>query len=135
LDRIEVYFDGSSQPAREGRVARYGFVIYRDGRPMIREGGVVRKGGDATNNVAEYTALIKALERLKKEGLVGEITVYGDSELVIRHLKGVYAVRSERLRSLYEKALGLIHELGARVEWVPREKNTEADALSKGSRT
>lgn len=132
MSRIEVYFDGSSQPRGRGRVARYGFVIYRDGRRLVSEGGFVRSVEGATNNVAEYTALIKALERIKKDGIAGEITVYGDSELVIRHLTGAYAVRSERLRPLYERALDLVRELGARVEWVPRERNTEADALSKG---
>ena len=67
---IEVYFDGLCEPVNPGGLATYGFVIYIDGRKVCEGCGVIC-GFDrnATNNIAEYTALIKALKWLLKNSL------------------------------------------------------------------
>jgi len=131
-----VYFDGLCEPVNPRGIATYGFVIYRDGEKIFEGCGVVGAGmfgDDVTNNVAEYTALIKALEWLVEQGYTkDEVTVRGDSQLTIRQLNGVYAVRSMRILPLYKKARELVSKFeDIWFEWVPREENEEADSLSR----
>ncbi len=85
--------------------------------------------GETTNNVAEYTALIKALEAARKLG-ARQVTVHTDSELMVRQLSGAYKVKSESIRPLFEH----VNELRSRFEsclvrHVMREKNAEADRI------
>ncbi|MCS7104861.1 MAG: ribonuclease HI family protein [Thermofilaceae archaeon] len=131
-----VYFDGLCEPVNPGGIAAYGFVIYRDGKLLSARGGVLGAGffgDDVTNNVAEYTALIKALEWLVENGLSGdELVVRGDSQLVLKQLKGEYTVKSKRITPLYQKVTELL-KLFPKVtlEWVPRQLNAKADSLSR----
>ena len=86
--------------------------------------------GEATNNVAEYRALLLALERAQALGYA-EIDVYSDSELLVRQLQGRYQVKHPTLRELYAMArehIGRFRRFG--IEHVPREENAEADALA-----
>ena len=132
-----VYFDGLCEPVNPGGIATYGFIIYKDRRKVAEGKGVVGAGflgDDVTNNVAEYTALIKALEWLLAHNLVEDLVIRGDSQLTIRQLQGVYEVRSSRLRPLHEKVRKLLSRFPSyRLEWVPREENAEADALSRAA--
>ncbi len=89
-----------------------------------------RSIGEATNNVAEYRALLLALERARALGCA-EIDVYSDSELLVRQLQGRYQVKHPVLRALYTKARS--RAAGFRrfhITHVPREENVEADALA-----
>ena len=61
---IEVYFDGACEPVNPKGIATYGYVVYRNGKKIREDCGLVGIGQGATNNIAEYTALIKALEYL-----------------------------------------------------------------------
>ncbi len=130
-----LYFDGLCEPINPGGVATYGFIIKDEKGSIICKGkGIVGAGmfgDDVTNNVAEYMALIKALECFREKGLRGPLVVKGDSQLVIRQLKGEYKVRSPRIKPLYKKVKDLIESLDVRFEWVPRERNVEADKLSR----
>lgn len=133
--RITVYFDGLCEPVNPRGIATYGYVVYRNGDRIAEGCGVVGagyKGDDVTNNVAEYTALIRALEWLVANGFSGsELVVKGDSQLVIRQLEGVYAVRSPRIAPLHRRVVGLLSHFPVRkYVWIPREENREADALS-----
>jgi ribonuclease HI len=133
---LVVYFDGLCEPVNPGGVAAYGFVVYRDGERLHAGRGIAGAGylgDDVTNNVAEYTALIKALEWLVEKGFSKEeLLVRGDSQLVIRQLKGEYAVRSPRITPLYARVRGLLQSFrSVKLEWVPRELNAEADTLSR----
>lgn len=124
-------FDGSCDPNPGGRCT-FGFVVRRDGQ-IIHEGhGVaVPPGPDATNNVAEYTGCIRALEWLRYEPRGEAVVIRGDSELVLKQLRGLYKVRSPLLAPLYWRARELLRELAPiRLEWVPREENREADRLA-----
>ncbi|MEM4455402.1 MAG: ribonuclease HI [Thermofilaceae archaeon] len=132
---ITVYFDGLCEPVNPGGIAAYGFVAYKDGERIAAGKGIVGagyRGDDVTNNVAEYTALIRALEWLVANGYAGgKLVVKGDSQLVIRQLQGRYAVRSARIPPLYRRAVELLsHFPRRRYVWIPRERNWEADALS-----
>ncbi|WP_156896820.1 reverse transcriptase-like protein, partial [Desulfovirgula thermocuniculi] len=93
----------------------------------------VCSGPGATNNVAEYTAVIRALEWLLESGYRDEeVEVCSDSQLCIYQLRGEYAVKSPRVAPLYRRAKELAGRFRRlRFRWVPREQNTEADALSR----
>ncbi len=91
--------------------------------------------GTATNNQAEYWALIFALERvraLQAEGHgSGVIEVRMDSELIVRQLSGEYKVRNEGLKPLYERVTSLCQNLGVvKFVHVPRRQNKRADELA-----
>jgi len=85
--------------------------------------------GETTNNVAEYTALIKALEAARKLG-AQEVAVYTDSELMVRQLSGAYKVKSEAIRPLFEHVNELRSQFDScLVRHVMREKNEDADRI------
>ncbi|MEK6975718.1 MAG: ribonuclease HI family protein [Candidatus Thermoplasmatota archaeon] len=89
--------------------------------------------GHGTNNVAEYEAAIAGLSLAIAMGATSA-TLHGDSQLVLRQLSGQYKVSAQALRALHAQARALIAELGqVKLEWVPRERNAEADALSKAA--
>lgn len=130
---IKVNCDGLCEPVNPGGTACYGWVAYR-GREKLGEGyGVICSGPGATNNVAEYTAVIKALEWLLESGYRDEeIELRSDSQLCIYQLQGVYGVHSDRIRPFYRQAKQLARNFRwLRFRWVPREQNEEADALSR----
>lgn len=85
--------------------------------------------GDATNNFAEYTAIHKALEAAKSLG-AKQITVYSDSELLVRQLNGQYKVKSEQIKPLFAQAVTMLGEFGNwQVRHIFRESNKQADKL------
>ncbi|MHC1635182.1 MAG: ribonuclease HI [Candidatus Methanospirareceae archaeon] len=125
--KAEIYFDGLCLPVNPGGIGCYGFVI-RTKEGDIRECGVI--GKNSTNNIAEYTALIKALERALELG-VNRAVVKGDSQLAIRQMTGVYGVHSENIFPLWKKAKALSKKFKEiNFVWIPRSQNSEADALS-----
>lgn len=87
--------------------------------------------GETTNNVAEYTAAIRGLERARELG-IEEVLLRSDSQLLVNQLSGVYRVKSEHLRPLARRAASLAASFprGVRFEHVPRERNKEADRLA-----
>lgn len=85
--------------------------------------------GEATNNVAEYKALIAGVAMALAQGITS-LDVYSDSELIIKQLQGSYKVKNEGLKPLYREALAGLGRLDSyRLFAVPREKNAHADAL------
>lgn len=87
--------------------------------------------GKATNNIAEYTALIRGLQDAKRHG-ADAVDVCTDSELMVKQIKGQYRVKSENLIKLYEQAISLLTGFKSySIMHIPREKNTEADNLAK----
>jgi ribonuclease HI len=86
--------------------------------------------GRQTNNFAEYSGLLAALEYALQHGHRA-LQVFSDSELLVRQLKGIYRVRHPGLLPLYERAQKLIRELEwFRVDHVRREQNRQADKLA-----
>jgi phosphoribosylglycinamide formyltransferase-1 len=85
--------------------------------------------GQATNNAAEYTSIIKALEAAKQLG-TKQISVFSDSELLVRQINGEYKVKSEQIRPLFRQAIELLSQFeDSKVRFVPREQNKQADKL------
>jgi phosphoribosylglycinamide formyltransferase 1 len=85
--------------------------------------------GNATNNFAEYTAIHKALEAAKSLG-AAQITVYSDSELLVRQINRQYKVKSEQIRPLFDRAVEMLSQFESwQVRHVFREDNKKADEL------
>ncbi len=107
--------------------AAYGYVLEaEDGTVLAAHGEAI---GVATNNVAEYRALVAGLEKAVKLG-VRELEVISDSELMVKQMRGEYKVKNEALRGLSVRASGLARTIG-RVSYtaVRREHNELADRL------
>ena len=126
LDAARIHVDGASRgnPGPAG----IGVAIY-DPEGGLRER--MHQGiGEATNNVAEYRALLAALDRALVLG-IQEIEVRSDSELLVRQLQGKYQVKHPGLKPLFAVARERIALLQRfRIQHVPREQNAEADALA-----
>jgi ribonuclease HI len=124
---LYLYTDGASRgnPGAAG----IGAVLYRSDNERLLEVGTVSQFiGHATNNVAEYKAMIEGL-KLAAEHEPDQLVVRADSELLIKQLRGMYKVRNENLKPLYLEAKGLLPK-GTRLEHVPRELNSRADELA-----
>jgi ribonuclease H / adenosylcobalamin/alpha-ribazole phosphatase len=107
--------------------AAYGYVLEaEDGTVLDARGETI---GVATNNVAEYRALLAGLASALERG-IDELEVVSDSELLIRQMRGEYKVKSANLRELVEEAQSLARRLGrVRYTAVRREHNELADRL------
>jgi probable phosphoglycerate mutase len=107
--------------------AAYGYVLEaEDGTILDARGEAI---GVATNNVAEYRALLAGLEKAVELGL-GDVEVVSDSELLVKQMRGEYKIKNEALRELADEAERLEDRLG-RVTYtaVRREHNELADRL------
>src|SRR5687768_18025364 len=104
-ETITIRFDGGSRgnpgPAGIGVV-----LSAQDGTPIVTLGRFI---GRTTNNVAEYKALITALEEAKKLG-AKKVVIRGDSELIIKQMTGVYRVKNPDMKQLYDEAQHLYHQ-------------------------
>lgn len=127
LHRVTLYTDGSSlgNPGRAG----VGVVIYNEDNKVVKK--VAEFIGVTTNNVAEYMALVYALE----EALhlrARKVECFLDSELLVRQLKGSYKVRDNKLKLLYHqvKHLESFFE-NVNFHHTNREGNKEADRLAR----
>ena len=107
--------------------AAYAYVLETDdGTVLAAHGEAI---GVATNNVAEYRALVEGLRKAAELG-VDEVEVVSDSQLVVEQMRGAYKVKNARLRALWEEAQELADRLGkVRYTAVPREHNELADQL------
>ncbi|MCI4360988.1 MAG: ribonuclease HI family protein [Thermoplasmata archaeon] len=130
---VTVHFDGACQPPRAGGVATYGFTVEGESLDHEEMGLAVPPWSpSASNNVAEYVAAIRSLEYLRSKRFQGTVVLLGDSQLVVRQMEGEYEVRSDRLQPYYAHLRRLVAEfVEVRFEWIPRESNVRADALSK----
>jgi len=101
-------------------------------RRLVTVAQISKAIGPATQNVAEYRALIEGLTLARDYG-IQRIRVYMDSELVVDQVNGVSAVRKEHLRELHDVASSLVALFDIRISWMPREMNAEADQLVKAA--
>jgi ribonuclease HI len=107
--------------------AAYGYVLEAEDGTVFDARG--ERIGVATNNVAEYRALIAGLEKAIELG-VDELEVVSDSELLVKQMRGEYRVKNETLRDLNEEANALERRVGrVRYTAVRREHNELADRL------
>jgi formyltetrahydrofolate-dependent phosphoribosylglycinamide formyltransferase len=123
--KVIIHTDGGSR-GNPGPAAA-GFTLDdADGHRLLAQAFFL---GKTTNNVAEYTALVKALEAAEKLG-AEHVTVYSDSELMVRQLSGAYKVKSEAIRPLFEQVNDLRSQFDScLIRHVMREKNEAADRI------
>ena len=123
---MELFFDGCSKgnPGNAGA----GAVIYQNGIELYSKTLFV--GNNETNNVSEYNGLIIGLELAIFNG-IKELSVKGDSLLVIKQMKGEYKVKNKNLKILFERAKQLSLQFDKiTFEHIYRENNQRADELS-----
>ncbi len=122
---LTIFTDGASRnnPGEAGA----GIVMLQNGTTVAT---IARYLGRTTNNIAEYTAAIIALEHAIKLGAT-RVKLFADSELLVKQLNGQYKVKNEGLKPLHRKVKELIAKIGsAEVQYIPRTQNKEADALA-----
>jgi acyl dehydratase/ribonuclease HI len=131
--RIEGAYTANIDGAARGNPgpAAYGVVVRRpDGTTHESLGKYI---GRATNNVAEYYALIAALDYAVASG-IRRLRVYSDSQLIVNQIKGLYKVKHQDLRPLHERAKKQAAGLEAfTIQYVPREQNRDADNLANAA--
>ncbi len=134
---INVYIDGASRgnPGEAG----IGILIKTDkGETLFSAAGY---SGKMTNNQAEYNALIAALTKINKSPSLlpasnskktEPVTIYSDSELIIKQLTGQYKVKEPELKKLHYRVKELIQSIPTKIEFkhIRREQNREADRLA-----
>ena len=107
--------------------AAIGVVISDPQGTVIDE--LAERIGPATNNVAEYRAVLRGLQRARELGAT-EVQIIGDSELIARQLSGVYRVKHPAMKPLHEQASAALAQFDRwRIQTVPRAQNARADAL------
>lgn len=122
---LEIYSDGASK-GNPGR-ASIGAVLILDGKEVAQ---VSKSIGIATNNIAEYTALLEALKLAGQMGFT-RIHVKADSELMIRQLNGIYKVKNPDIKVLFDQIVLLKMNFSTiSFTHVPREQNKRADFLA-----
>jgi ribonuclease HI len=125
------YIDGLCEPVNPNGIATYGYVIFDDSMKEIKSGcRVIGEGAGMTNNVAEYSALLRVLEWLRENCSEQEIVIHSDSQLVVNQMSGSWAVRAPLIIPLWRKAMSLQRGMKISYAWIPREENEKADMLS-----
>ena len=130
---VTIYCDGLCEPRNPGGHACYGWVAYNDQsdpNPAAMDSGCVGHGEGMTNNVAEYHAVIRALIWAYKEGYT-EVLIRTDSQLVVNQVEGLWSCNAPNLHRLLGRVRGAQKYINLRMEWIPRERNEEADTLSR----
>lgn len=120
------YIDGASR-GNPGEASVGVSLCSQDGEEQAT---VAKYIGQATNNVAEYTSLLEALD-LAKAQACNNIKIYADSQLMVRQIQGLYKVKNPDLRKLWQQAMDKIALFDSfEIEHVRREHNKRADELA-----
>lgn len=128
-NRVVINADGAADP-NPGPAAIGATIKDQHGKLIA---SISQSIGRATNNQAEYRAIIAALEKAIQLG-AAQVEIRSDSELVVRQLNGRYRVKKATLRLLYQQVISLLnHFQGVTITHVPREQNTEADSLANAA--
>jgi ribonuclease HI len=127
---LSIYCDGGAR-GNPGPAA-IAFVVWQDNKIIYR---FSRKIGKTTNNVAEYQAVIAALDWLKDQfsviSLQSSVTFYLDSLLIVNQLNGIFKIKNSFLKELIFKIKNLEKKLKVKIDYhhITRSKNKIADAL------
>ena len=126
MSSLKIFTDGACRgnPGPAG----VGVVMFDEKGEVVKT--ISHAIGRATNNIAEYTALVYALQ----EALVlkaSRVRIHTDSELLYRQLKGEYKIKNEKLKTLFDQVQHLKQGFaGFEMKLIPREENQEADRLA-----
>lgn len=120
-----LYTDGASSgnPGESG----IGIVLSVEGKKFELSEYI----GRSTNNVAEYTALIRGLQEARNHG-IDRIDIFLDSELLVKQIRGEYSVKSESLKPLFSRVSSILKTFRSySIRHIPREENADADRLAR----
>jgi ribonuclease HI len=126
VKKIIIYTDGAARgnPGPAGM----GIYICDEKGSVVKE--IARYIGETTNNQAEYLALIEGLKAVSEIG-ADLVEIFADSELMVSQVKGLYKVKNEGLKPLFEEVKSLLQNFSRyNIKHVPRERNREADRLA-----
>jgi len=129
MNKVKIFIDGacSGNPG----IAGIGVVFFDNNGKQIFE--LSHCLGHATNNIAEYEALLHALKKAEQMKL-NELEICSDSELLVYQMSGTYKVKDEKLKILYNKAIDLLGKFkGVNILHIKREENAIADKLAKAA--
>jgi ribonuclease HI len=125
MSRLTVNVDGGAR-GNPGPAA-IGIVVRDDQGEVLREVGETI--GEATNNVAEYRALLRGIELAAEHGAEA-LELIGDSELIVRQVEGRYKVKNAGMKELHEEVKGALRGFDSwSIRHVRRESNADADRL------
>jgi len=105
-------------------------LVYEGDRRIAEGSGLA--GRDVTSNYAEYTALEKALTKLKELRMEGDVLVRSDSQLLVGQMSSGWKIKGGMYIGKLKEVRDLLKEFGSvQFEWIPREQNSEADLLTR----
>ncbi len=127
--RLTAHIDGAARgnPGLSG----IGVIVFDESGSCVLEHAEFL--GTATNNMAEYTALLRCLNAVQEKfPACSELNIRSDSELLVKQLNGNYRVRDSKLQKYFHEANRIMQNASWKcvVEHVPREKNKDADRLA-----
>jgi ribonuclease HI len=132
-ETLYLYFDGSCEPINPGGKMGFGTLIKRGDVRIFENSELVAAAPGNTNNIAEYRALINGLQWLIDNGMTDEqITVFGDSNLVIQQMSGNWGTKGGRYYPFFVQAKQMREQFtNIGFQWIPRAENVECDQLSR----
>jgi ribonuclease HI len=123
--KVIVHVDGGAR-GNPGPAAAACVIASPEGEVLAERAQLL---GSATNNVAEYRALLLGLECARELG-ASDVEVVGDSELIAKQVKGLYKVKHQAMKPLHGEAMAALERFGSwSIRTVPRAQNARADAL------
>lgn len=130
---IKAWCDGACAPTNPGGTGGWGYVI-RDGNNLeLSDYGIIRPFPELSNNFAEYCAVGACIKRWMEEGRKETLHIHTDSKLVVEQMNGRWKVREGAYVRVHQRLIELRKQVPFIVTftWIPRDKNEEADRLSK----
>ncbi len=139
---VEIYFDGACEPINPDGTASCGYLIKKGSKVIAMGSKIIGSGKGMTNNIAEYTGLVEAIKSVSDLNMKGKLMIYGDSNIVCYTVAKKWGWNKRKtvwnphknaphLKPLLEEVLNLLKSFEYEIKWIPREKNQEADELSK----
>jgi len=121
-----LFIDGAAR--RNPGPAGAGIYILKDGMPFFQDGYYL---GELTNNQAEYMSLLVGLYYVEQwKQPEDELSIFSDSQLLVRQIHGIYRVRNEGLLQKHKVALQWVKALHGSIHHIPREENSHADSMA-----
>ena len=127
-NHIHIFCDGGIT-TNPGGTATFGWIARQGQHIIAQDSGIIGTGEGMTNNIAEYQALIQALQWAASLS-PSQIFIYSDSQLIVNQVNKTWRCHSADLAPLQHKARTLLKSVNATLCWTPRENNAEADRLA-----
>jgi ribonuclease HI len=139
MNKIDVFFDGACKNVKEANCPMgLGIAVYVDDiyqEELSRAIGVKDHEDPGTSNIGEWLAICNAIEliaELRKTHLDAKVRLFGDSQLIVNQFNLIWQIKKDTFKKYLSRARHAdVQAKVGQVYWVPREKNTKADELSK----